>query len=269
MRGKNVALFVTLLSLPGVSAHAQDSPTAPTGLLAKALAEGKATLAPIGRPRGAPQTYGTTAVSYYRISSPEFLPYRSNITYTDAELGVSAFHRRPTAGGYDFLATAHLPSGALLTYFELDYCDTNVTEDVLAGLFGCDYKGENCVPLSGFLSSATSGGCGSVNTDLTPAAWTVDNLNNELIVVMSAFALDGTTSFAGAIIGYVLQVSPAPAVATFLDVPTGHPQFQFIEALVASGITAGCGGGNYCPNANLTRGQMAVFLAKALGLQFN
>jgi S-layer homology domain len=52
-------------------------------------------------------------------------------------------------------------------------------------------------------------------------------------------------------------------------VPTGHPQFQFIEALAASGITAGCGSGNYCPNANLTRGQMAVFLAKALGLHWS
>jgi hypothetical protein len=51
-------------------------------------------------------------------------------------------------------------------------------------------------------------------------------------------------------------------------VPTTHPFFQFVEALVASGITAGCGGGNYCPDAALTRGQMAVFLSKALGLHF-
>jgi hypothetical protein len=63
-------------------------------------------------------------------------------------------------------------------------------------------------------------------------------------------------------------VSPAPAVATFGDVPVGRPQHQYIEALVASGITAGCGGGNYCPDAPLTRGQMAVFLSKGLGLHF-
>lgn len=64
------------------------------------------------------------------------------------------------------------------------------------------------------------------------------------------------------------EISPAPATATFLDVPTGHPFFQFIEALVDPGITAGCGAGNYCPDAPLTRGQMAVFLAKALGLHW-
>ena len=68
---------------------------------------------------------------------------------------------------------------------------------------------------------------------------------------------------------YKLQVSPAPFVATFNDVPTSDPAFQFIEALVASGVTAGCGGGNYCPDAPLTRRQMAVFLAKLLGLQWS
>jgi hypothetical protein len=64
------------------------------------------------------------------------------------------------------------------------------------------------------------------------------------------------------------QVSPAPPFATFGDVPTSHPFHQFVEALVRSGITAGCGDDNYCPDAPLTRGQMAVFLAKALGLQW-
>ena len=67
---------------------------------------------------------------------------------------------------------------------------------------------------------------------------------------------------------YNLQVSAAPVTATFGDVPTSHPFFQFVEALAAAGITTGCGGGNYCPDGAVTRGQMAVFLSKALGLQF-
>jgi len=65
-----------------------------------------------------------------------------------------------------------------------------------------------------------------------------------------------------------LQVSPPPATPTFGDVPASDSAFPFIEALAASGITAGCSGGNYCPDANLTRRQMAVFLAKALGLHW-
>ena len=70
------------------------------------------------------------------------------------------------------------------------------------------------------------------------------------------------------IVGYILQVSAPPPSSDFGDVPTSSPQFQFIEALCHSGITAGCGGGNFCPDQPVTRGQMAVFLAKALGLQF-
>lgn len=64
------------------------------------------------------------------------------------------------------------------------------------------------------------------------------------------------------------QVSPAPDTATFGDVPTGHLFFRQIEALAASGITAGCGSNNFCPNDPLTRGQMATFLATALGLHW-
>ena len=67
---------------------------------------------------------------------------------------------------------------------------------------------------------------------------------------------------------YRLQVSPAPATATFGDVPAASSIHRFVEALAAAGITGGCGGGNYCPDAALTRGQMAVFLATALGLHF-
>ena len=67
---------------------------------------------------------------------------------------------------------------------------------------------------------------------------------------------------------YKLQVSPPPGTATFADVPTTHLFFQYVEALAAAGITSGCGGGNFCPDAAVTRGQMAVFLAKALGLHW-
>ena len=66
------------------------------------------------------------------------------------------------------------------------------------------------------------------------------------------------------------QVSPAPATASFNDVPTDHPFFQFIEALSKSGTTAGCQVSPplYCPDRPITRGEMAVYLAKALGLQW-
>ena len=76
-------------------------------------------------------------------------------------------------------------------------------------------------------------------------------------------------SFGGLRVTWRRPVSPTPSAPTFADVSDSHPFYQFIEALSASGITGGCGDGSkYCPDAALTRGQMAVFLAKALGLHW-
>jgi len=87
-------------------------------------------------------------------------------------------------------------------------------------------------------------------------------------VLIGLNAADITNSFNSVRLKWKRQVSPSPATATFGDVPTTHLFFQYVEALAAAGITAGCGGGNYCPDAAVTRGQMAVFLAKALGLHW-
>lgn len=54
---------------------------------------------------------------------------------------------------------------------------------------------------------------------------------------------------------------------TFGDVPTDYWAFSFIETFAASGITACCGNGNYCPEDVVTRAQMAVFLVRTFGLQ--
>ena len=40
---------------------------------------------------------------------------------------------------------------------------------------------------------------------------------------------------------------------------------RFIEKFASLGITGGCGGGDYCPYASVTRGQMAVFIEAAIG----
>jgi len=50
---------------------------------------------------------------------------------------------------------------------------------------------------------------------------------------------------------------------SFPDVPAAHQFYIFIENLFHNEITGGCVGGNFCPDASVTRGQMAVFLLKA------
>ncbi len=57
-------------------------------------------------------------------------------------------------------------------------------------------------------------------------------------------------------------VPPFTPSGLFNDVPTNYWAFSSIETLRISGITAGCGGGNYCPEDSVTRAQMAVFLER-------
>ncbi|HWP41669.1 MAG TPA: NF038122 family metalloprotease [Blastocatellia bacterium] len=59
---------------------------------------------------------------------------------------------------------------------------------------------------------------------------------------------------------------PPPAVQRFLDVPPTSPFYAFIDQMAVRGITAGCGGGNYCPLQPVTRAQMATFLVLAFDL---
>ncbi len=64
--------------------------------------------------------------------------------------------------------------------------------------------------------------------------------------------------------------TPPPAKGTvFGDVPSTHWAGAFIEQLAAEGITTGCGGGNYCPGAAVSRAEMAVFLTATFNLQMN
>jgi uncharacterized repeat protein (TIGR03803 family) len=49
----------------------------------------------------------------------------------------------------------------------------------------------------------------------------------------------------------------------FLDLPTGALFHDEVRSLVANGVTAGCGGGDYCPGSPVLRKQMAVFVLKA------
>jgi hypothetical protein len=59
---------------------------------------------------------------------------------------------------------------------------------------------------------------------------------------------------------------PACSAPMFGDVPASSPFCPWIEELARRGVVTGCGGGNYCPAAPVTREQMAVFLTVTFGL---
>ncbi len=57
--------------------------------------------------------------------------------------------------------------------------------------------------------------------------------------------------------------TPPPCVPggeRFLDVPASSPYCPWIEELARDRVVAGCGGGNYCPQAAVSRETMAVYL---------
>jgi hypothetical protein len=161
-----------------------------------------------------------------------------------------------------------------LTYIELDYWDTSTTGEAHVDLVVCDEFGQSCsVVQSDCLDTVCSGvpdanGPDVAAYDLTSHDIQVDNTGHRYFLIAGNTTEDGTTAIGQVVIGYHLQGDTPNGSPTFTDVPPSHPFYQYIEALAFSGVTGGCGNGKFCPDAPLTRGQMAVFLAKALGLQW-
>jgi S-layer homology domain len=267
MRSSKLCLSVLLGFALGVVLLAQDSPSAKKiGTGAPASSQPKV----LTTQAHGLETYGTAATSYYRIPASEFTPMDSTVDerYSDYwyDQPADIFGRYSIVGNSFFIASPHLPSGATITYLELDACNTNATEVVDAYLYDCTFAGDCSATAPVQVTSPANSGCGGFAA--AGLNISVDNFLKEQVVRVATRAADNTTRFAGVIIGYHLNVSPAPGTATFPDVPTSDFGFQYVEALVASGITGGCGGGLYCPDSPVTRRQMAIFIAKALGLQF-
>ena len=169
-----------------------------------------------------------------------------------------------------------LPDGAWIGEMCVYYKD-NVTglfslgfgQETLAGPGEVPAPGACC----GFVASAHDDGyqsrCVGINQRLRDLADPDGDGTASPVVNHLKASATGAVGFGGVRIVWKRDVSPPPAAPTFADVPTNDPAWPEIEALAASGITAGCGGGNYCPDATLTRRQMAVFIARALGLHWS
>jgi hypothetical protein len=154
----------------------------------------------------------------------------------------------------------------------LEYCpESTVTRAQMAifllkGIHGSSYSPPGVGGSTGF---------GDVSTDHWAGAW------------IKQLAADGITSGCGGgnycpeasvtraqMAVFLLKAKygasynpPAVGSSTgFGDVPTDHWAAAWIKQLVAEGITAGCGNGNYCPEQPVTRAQMAVFLVKTFSL---
>ena len=213
------------------------------------------------------RTFGTDIATSHTIQALAF----ASVLATDS-YGIDTFYSRFCTSATPCRAAAPvlLPAGALVTAIDLEACDTSATKSVQAQLLLVIASASTTVSLATASSGvAATPGCAHFITPVVIPT-TIDNFTNTYVVQIDADGTDDTARFQAVRIYYRLQVSPAPAVATFGDVPTGHPFFRFIEALAASGITRGCSLSPplFCPDDPVSRGEMAVFLSRGLGLQF-
>jgi len=253
MRVELVAVSVILVLCP--LAQASEPERAPSWLVAGRSA--------IEVAAADPERFGTVSDAVVTVTSGDFHLFAGTENPFNTTLGT----RSCNSGVCGWGAGVQLPSGAQIRGVEVSACDGDPVVGVGFAMLQAPKSPAQPSMIVPFMSTAAAPGCATFEYTL-PSPVTVQNDVGAYVVVFNT--LPGTNvEWNQYRVRYRLQVSPAPATATFPnDVPTTHPLFRFVEALAASGVTGGCAPGSYCPDSPLTRGQMAVFLATALGLHF-
>ncbi|HEY7111780.1 MAG TPA: S-layer homology domain-containing protein [Thermoanaerobaculia bacterium] len=215
-----------------------------------------------------PRDYGVGNVNILQIPAAAFVPFNGTWTHDDKGY-FSTTGSNFNAHGW---APLQLPSGANIQYVDVYYNDTDGDYDLSAKILAASGSGPSAdlVPIGDIASSSGSSGKGYASSP--SFAYTVNNdvqYNGGSQLIVQVTLPSSSLGFKAVDIWWTRQIAPAPATATFGDVPTNHPYFRVIEALAASGITSGCGGNNFCPNGTVTRQEVAKFMVRALGLYWN
>ena len=264
--GATVFLTIGLVGLP-LTAQGQDS-----GATLLSQMTPRAIGPPTFEGHRDARTFGTSDV-IHTVTGVAFTSLGEGHEWvTDPEFG--SRYCAGTNNSCTLLAPVHLPAGARITAIQVDAWDTSLSSflevDLMESRVGESFKQK--------LVTISTDGLGAPGHLLIGKFLlnfhTVDNLNSMYFLRYAVIGISGEggnpVRLQAVRVVYNLQVSPAPAVATFNDVPTDHPFFPVIEALVAAGITTGCGNSPplFCPDGPVTRKQMAAFLARALGLHW-
>jgi len=179
-----------------------------------------------------------------------------------------------------FVAPLSLPSGAEIVAICTFFYDTAPGAKVTTYLEAVKMANESnppaIVPVFGVIEADTDSGYGYAcnGGSYTFLNWkdvdgdaVQEEVTHRLRVDMTETGA-GRLALGGVKVIWRRQVSPPSDLPIFDDVPPDDAAYAFVQALATSGITAGCSEDNFCPDAPLTRRQMAVFLAKALGLHW-
>jgi S-layer homology domain len=174
----------------------------------------------------------------------------------------------PSSPFYRFVETL-LHRGVTSGCSPTTYCPGSATTREQMAVFalvakeGTDYQPPGCAsPMFGDVAASSPfcrwieelarrgvvSGCGGGNYCPTSA------VTREQMAVFVLHTLDPTL------------LPPACTTPLYADVPASNGFCRWIEELTRRNVVTGCGGGNYCPAAAVTREQMGVFLGVTFGL---
>ncbi|HEY7113731.1 MAG TPA: S-layer homology domain-containing protein [Thermoanaerobaculia bacterium] len=216
-----------------------------------------------------PAAFGTTAMTMVQVPAAQCVA----LAGSDPVLNNNNFLYSSSAPG-TFDCYANLPAGSKLVQVGVVAYDASDSGEVNLNVLRCQSldANEGCSQsgLVATLGTSASPFAGRLVGDLSGLlAIPVDKTNELDVVRVYLTAAGSDLRFREVDFYYQLQVStPAPGTQTFGDVLPSNLYYKGIEALAASGITGGCGNGNFCPGQYVTRGEIATFFARALGLHF-
>jgi hypothetical protein len=200
------------------------------------------------------------------------LVYLTNLSFdcwiTSSDPAVIAFVENLAPGWQDNVCLQYVaPEGAPVT--GAASADFTVTfSEPVTGVDPGDFSPFMTGDLSGASILGVTGGPSAytvtVDTGTGNGAIRLDIVDDDTIMDLDGNPLGGPGLGNGNYTGgqnYAIIKTP-----TFGDVSTSYWSWGFIERLYNAGVTGGCSTNplKYCPETNVTRGQMAVFLLKGM-----
>jgi len=177
-----------------------------------------------------------------------------NFIYGIAGAGIM-FGGPPTcpAGVFNFCPNGVVTRADMAGYIFRAMHGPTTPPPVYANIYGdVTFNQYNAFYIQGITNDGITAGCGNGN-------YCPDAQNTR--AQMSVFIYKGQN-------GDVPPPACTDEGAVFADVPCGSFAADYIYGLYNEGVTAGCGGGNFCPNANITNAQMSVFLVKGFNIPY-
>jgi hypothetical protein len=160
---------------------------------------------------------------------------------------------------YTFNYTVNATTLNTQIYFPLASHTTFVSSSLPLGAVSADNPSSGCSATAGVvycdLGTVTANGSFTVTV-------LVDKLKQVGTNISTAYSIIATSAYPNGAATAMTQV-----ITPFADVNLGYWAFDYIQSVWAHGITTGCIGTplTYCPQSNITRAEMAIFIERAIG----